>query len=198
MFAIALTVFVAWNANAANAADATGSTYCQQTFASVRVPAAKSDNRYALLLMFDASAKDTVHTFFHTAAADPAHGTPIQDGCIKDPDQPKETSKVAKPLGLIAQGSCPTDCVPPPPPRVKKTISAKEDPLGHDKWGIFSADDGSDTQILVWQILASEATHAGRILASLKQDSNFPTAAYRGHLVVGYHDPRSSHTPKSP
>jgi hypothetical protein len=201
---IMLTVVVAWSSNAAKAADALPlrarpSAYCQQNFDPVRVPVAKSDNRYALLLMFDASAKDSVHGFFHSIAADPVHSKPSQDGCVKDPDQAKENSSAAKPSGIIVQGSCPTDCVPPP--RALKAAAATgnpEDPLGNDKWGIFSADDGSDTQILVWQILASDATHASRILTALKQEASFPRAAYRGNLLIGYRAPRPAATPKTP
>jgi hypothetical protein len=206
MLVAMLTMFVAWNANAANTADslpvrAALSPYCQQTFSKVRSPPAKSDSRYGLLLLFDASAMDAVHGFFHTVPADPVHRKPAQDGCVKDPDQSMETPKGGKPIGIVVQGSCPTDCVDPPP-RVKPPADVKapadnENPLGNNKWGIFSADDGSDTQFLVWQILASDATHASRVLASLKQDSNFPKAAYRGNLVIGYHDPRSPHTPEA-
>ena len=164
---------------------------------------ANSYNRYALLMLFDASLlyKQNIRDLFGFQDTAPF-------GCISDP-----TPEVGGPTGLIVQGGCPTDCRHSGlyDIKAKRPKRPAGDPLSYAKasetpdqkpptWGIWFADPGGaaeaavedpQSHISVWQILARDACHAGRILKSVlhtdeMQKTLIPKGAYRGQMMIGY------------
>lgn len=152
-------------------------------------PAAASDNEYVLLLFY----------------ADPSPGKPANPGfpsCVTDPDTNLKS--------ILMQGGCPTDCgvkpsysgrPPPKPGAARPAPGTKGDPLTNypdDYWAIFFADPNgvaetspdSQANFHVWEIVAKDACHAGKILKLLKQQ--YPHSfeqPYLGELMIGHSPP---------
>jgi hypothetical protein len=161
-------------------------------------------NRYVLLLFFkrDQQYHDGIWSAFNKTDAK-------LPGCIPDPDSPD----ASKPMGIIAQGSCPTDCAHPKLYEMTGDSSdATGDPLSriHNSpayplimpgqtavWAIFAADstgqefnpDDQKTEFGVWQIVVKDSCHAGEILKLLQDhwSTVFSDAGgFLGQITIGY------------
>ncbi len=169
-------------------------------------------NRYVLLLFFDKDPKYLPGIQTALGIQDTHHS-----GCIPDPDAAGVTKgAVGAAHGIVVEGSCPTDCGGAnkaeaghraPASRSKATTG---DPLrrqknGKPKWTLFFADskgntgtvadnaeDDGRTTFRVWQIMAKDACHAGRLLSLLyaQNDKVFsPVGGYLGEIMIGYTPP---------
>jgi len=162
-------------------------------------------NRYVLLLFF--KKEQEYHNGIWSAFNKKDEKVP---GCIPDPDSPDRD----KPLGIIVQGSCPTDCAHP---KIHKIAGAPADATGdplkriHPSpdyplikpgdiavWAIFAADsagqlefnpDDRKTEFGVWQIVVKDSCHAGEVLKSLEDHWSTvfsDTGGFLGQIMIGY------------